>query len=187
MSGWLSRTALGAASLLTVVGVTVAVAGCGESSSSASGNGVAGSPGAGSSHAAANPCTLLTGVQLRKLNLNQGEQQPNTADLGGVSCSWTNFPRYRSDVYRARLLSAPLPGGTPTASVGGLPSTQLVPAGTDARTHCAYQVQVASNEVLWAEYSNTSGNQPGMTHQVACQKAQAAAVSMISTYRSLKQ
>lgn len=184
MSGWLPRAALGVASVFLVVGVTAAVAGCGESSGSTS---VTGSPGAGSSHAAANPCTLLNGAQLRKLNLNQGEQQPNTADLGGVSCSWTNFPVYRDNVYRARLLSAPLPGGTPVPSVGGLPSTQLVPAGTDARTHCAFQVQVASNEVLWAEYSNISGNQPGMTHQVACQKAQAVAVSMISTYRSLKQ
>lgn len=187
MSGGLSRAALGAASAVMVVGVTVALAGCGESSSSASGTGAAGPPAASSSHTAANPCSLLTGLQLRKLNLNQGEQQPNTADLGGVSCSWTNFPLYQDNVYSARLLSAPVPGGTATASVGGLPSTQLVPAGADARTHCAYQVQVASNEVLWAEYGNTSGNQPGMTHQVACQKAQAAAVSMISTYRSLKQ
>jgi hypothetical protein len=117
--------------------------------------------------------------------VSEGQQEAATDGLGTVSCVWSHIPATQGDDYVGRLIRGSVPGGTPAASIVGLPTAQYQPAGTDPSTSCTYLVSISQDETLWAEYTNTSGDLPGLNHRVACTKAQSAAVDMLSTYRSL--
>jgi hypothetical protein len=156
------------------------LAGCGSSSSAGPDGGQD-----GAASGLVNPCTLLTSVQVRQLAVKQGQRQPDGDALGGASCSWSTFGTGQS-AYIARLLDKPVPGSTSAVSVAGLPTSQVSPANANMRTDCVYLIELGSGVNLWAEYNNTSGNQPGITHSVACSKAQAGAAAMISSYHALR-
>jgi hypothetical protein len=164
--------------LPVVVGtVLFAVAGCGAGSSDPAL--------ARADNAGANPCALLTISQQHQRTVNEGKQESATDGLGAVSCVWSHIPATQGDNYVGRLIQGPVQGGTPSASIVGLPTAQYAAPGTEPNTSCVYLVTISPNETLWAQYTNTSGDLPGLNHRVACSKAQSAAADMLSTYRSL--
>jgi hypothetical protein len=128
---------------------------------------------------------LLSSAQRHQLAVSQGVQQQATDDLGGAECVWTRFPVGQGVQYQARLLSGPVPAGTPAAQINNLPTTEYRPPNVDPRTHCVYLVTLSPKQTLWAQFADTKGALPGMSHQVACQKAQAVTNSMTSTFVSL--
>lgn len=147
-----------------------------------------GSSGAQSTRAGAgqlSPCALLSSVQRRQLAVSQGVQQQATDDLGGVACVWSRFPVGQGVQYEARLISGPVPAGMPSASINNLPTAEYRPPNVDPRTQCVYLVTLSSNQTLWVQFADTKGFLPGMSHQVACQRAQAAVVSMTRTFGAL--
>jgi hypothetical protein len=172
------------------VGSAVALlllAGCGSlapssASSSASSSGGSESQAEGSSVIRPDPCSLLTPKQLDLLALNHGERQQGD---GGVSCSWTNYPASQGSTYTARLLTGSAPGSTSAAPpVAGYPTQQVSTEGLNNATSCGYLLDVGSGRHLWVQYTN-SGQTRGLNHHIACQKTQAAAAVMATTYRSL--
>jgi hypothetical protein len=133
----------------------------------------------------ANPCALLTVGQQHQRGVNQGAQQPATDGLSEVSCVWSYVPVTPGDTLIGRVVRGPLPGATKSSTIVGLPTWQYAPADLDQKTSCVFLVDVAPDETLWAQYTNTSNNLPGLNHTVACRKAQNAAANMVSRYRSL--
>lgn len=131
-----------------------------------------------------NPCSLLTNVQWHELGVNQSRQQPDAVG-SGMACVWSHAPATQGDEYLGRLVNGSIEGGTQSASINNLPTTEYAAADLTANTSCVYLVNVAPNVTLWAQYSNSSGDLPGLNHRVACRKAQLAAVSMISTYSTI--
>lgn len=134
----------------------------------------------------ASPCALLSSVQVRQLGLNPGQLQPATDGWGAVECLWTSIAAHWGGNYVGRVLSGPVPGGSPAASINGLPTAEYTPAGLDPNYYCAYLVTLPSGETLWAQYGSPNGNQPGINHRVACHNAQTAAADMASTFNSLR-
>jgi len=133
----------------------------------------------------ANPCALLTTNQWHQLGVNQGRQQADAIG-SGTACVWSHIPVTQGDEYLARLVNGPVEGGTAFASINNMPTTEYAPADLAQNTSCVYLVTVAPNVTLWAQYSNSSGDLPGLNHRVACRKAQLAAVSMSSTFQSIQ-
>jgi uncharacterized protein DUF3558 len=131
-----------------------------------------------------NPCSLLTSVQLHQLGVNTSQQQQDV--LGsGPACVWSHVPVTQGDQFLGRLVNGPVAGGTQSASINNMPTTEYAPADLPQETSCVYLVTLASNVTLWAQYSNPGANLPGLNHRVACRKAQLAAVSMSSTYQTI--
>jgi hypothetical protein len=167
-------------SLLALLGLLLA--GCSQSGDTGSGGGA---PAGQADGSRPDPCALLNAAQLRQLRFSKGQQQQAGDSLGGLSCVWSGYPLAQGPRYTARLLSGPVPGGTPAASIDNMPTSQYTPPGADPRTNCGYLVKVASDRTLLAQFSVTAGAVPGMSHQVACRKAQAAATDMVTSYPSL--
>jgi hypothetical protein len=155
--------------------VLLVLAGCGAGASD--------SPAPRSGPADTNPCALFTTDQQHERVVSAGQRQTATDGLGTVSCVWSHIPATQGDNYVGRLIQGSVPGGTPSASIVGLPTAQYAPAGTDPKTSCVYLVSISPYLTLWAQYINTSGDLPGLNHRVACTKAQSAAADMLSTYR----
>jgi hypothetical protein len=131
------------------------------------------------------PCGLLNSAQLRQLRFSPGTRQQATDTLGGQTCVWRGYPIASGPTYTARVLRGPAPAGTPSAAIDNLPTAQYQPAGLDQRTHCGFLITVASNQTLAVQFADEHGSTRGMSHQVACTKAQAAAADMVSSYRSV--
>jgi hypothetical protein len=125
-------------------------------------------------------------VQVRQLGLNPGQQQAATDGWGPAECVWTSIASHWGGEYVGRVVNGPVPGGSPAASINSLPTAEYTPAGLDPRNYCAYLVTLPSGETLWAQYGSPNGNQPGITHRVACRNAQSAAADMASTFNSLR-
>lgn len=133
-----------------------------------------------------NPCALLTSAQLRQLRFGPGQQQQAGDELGGTACVWTGYPLAQGPRYTARLLAGPVPGGSPSAAINNLPTVQYIPPGADQRTHCGFLISVGSGQTLAVQFADANGGVPGLSHQVACNKAQAAASDMASTLSGLR-
>jgi hypothetical protein len=131
-----------------------------------------------------NPCSLLTNTQWHQLGVNQSRQQQDAVG-GGTACVWSHVPITQGDEYLARLVNGPIEGGTLTASINNMPTTEYAPADLAQNTSCVYLVNVTPSVTLWSQYSNSSGDLPGLNHRVACRKAQLAAVNMISTFTTI--
>jgi len=131
-----------------------------------------------------NPCSLLTNTQWHQLGVNQSRQQQDAVGAG-TACVWSHAPVTQGDEYLARLVSGPIEGGTQAASINNMPTTEYAPADLPQNTSCVYLVNLTPSVTLWAQYSNSSADLPGLNHRVACRKAQLAAVSMISTYTTI--
>jgi len=180
-----SRWAIGFA----VVGVVVLVA-CGVASSGALSGGPQSQPSRSTgnklvsiSDAAANPCAYLTTAEQHQLLVYPGQQTRGADGAGGPSCEWRTIPATEGVGYLARMLHGPVPAGRPAASIYNMPTVEYTPADLDPRTNCVYLLTVTPNDTLWVQYGNTSGSLPGLNHQVACRKAQAAAADMANTIR----
>jgi hypothetical protein len=132
------------------------------------------------------PCALLGSAQLRQLRFSAGRQEQATDGLGGVVCLWTGYPVAKGPIYTGRLLDGPVPGGTRSVSINNLRTAQYLPPGVDQRTSCGFLISVASGRTLVVQFADPKGYMPGLSHLVACQKAQAAACDMTSTLTALQ-
>lgn len=170
---------------VVAIGAAVVLSGCGAGSP---GSGAAAALGLAPQHSAPDPCGLLNRAQQRQLGVSPGvaEQRPDA--LGGKACSWRTVPATRDSAYYGWLVSGSVSGASaPAPSIGGFNTVQLSPGDLDPDRHCVYLVDVTPDQHLWVQFSNANGDVPGMNHQIACRKAQAAASAMASTFRSLPQ
>jgi len=129
------------------------------------------------------PCGLLTSGQQHQLGVNAGVRSQVSDDWGGVVCTWRTISTAQGGEFVGRVLRGNAPTGTSSVSVNNLPTTQFVPPNLDERAYCVFLVAVASGETLWAQYGGP--NQPGLSHRIACAKAQTAASYMVSTFGAL--
>jgi hypothetical protein len=129
------------------------------------------------------PCGLLTSAQMRQLGVTTGARSQVSDEWGGMSCTWKSISAAQGGEYVARVLRGNAPTGTSSVAINNLPTTQYTPANLDQRAYCVYLVAVASGESLWAQYGGP--NQPGLSHRIACAKAQTAASYMVSTFGAL--
>ena len=166
-------------SLLTALVILFAVVLSGACGSSAA-------PRRTAADARSNPCALLNSAQLRQLRFSPGKQAQSNDELGGVACVWTGYPLASGPSYTARVVVGAVPGGTPASSINNRRTVQYTPPGVDPRTHCGYLVSVESGHTLAVQFADDHGSLPGLNHQVACRKAQAAAVDMTSTIGALQ-
>jgi hypothetical protein len=131
------------------------------------------------------PCGLMTAAQLHRLGATGGRSQPAGDSLGGTACAWTNLTTPRGSEYIGRVLTGAVPGGTPSASVNGLPTAEYAPPGVDPRVSCVYLVSVGPGQTLWAQFADPNHTIPGLNHLVACRNAQAAASAMATAFGPL--
>jgi hypothetical protein len=103
----------------------------------------------------------------------------------GTECVWPTRAQAEGGEYIAQIIQGAHPAGTPAASINTLPTAEYDPPDADARAACGYLVSVTGNETLWAQYRQVTNAPQGVTHQVACNKAQQAASYMASTFFTL--
>ncbi|HEY1967472.1 MAG TPA: hypothetical protein VGH89_05970 [Pseudonocardia sp.] len=129
-------------------------------------------------------CVLLSSAQRHQLRVLPGATQPNGGPGSPGACSWRSFalPPWGGE-YVAKVLHGPAPAGNPAPSINNLPTVEYRPDGQESATSCVYLLTVEPETTLWAQYSGP--NQQGLSHLVACRRAQAAAAAMSSTYRGL--
>lgn len=150
-----------------------------------SGSAAINAPTSGAADSAPDPCTLLTPFQMRQLAVTKGAQQQSNDTVGGVFCAWSNNPASQGSTYSARLINSPVSSTKPAAAISGFNTTEVGSSGLNPGSSCVYLLNVAQDRQLWVQYVNGKGA-PGMNHQVACRKAQAAAADMAVTYRSFR-
>jgi hypothetical protein len=132
------------------------------------------------------PCSLLTAAQVRLLGLEPGRSHVNDDEMPGPDCLWSNFPATPGRGW----LAQPLPNrgaeyalnstsGAQVIQIKGFPAVQTTSPYTDARTSCLVFVDVAPGQSLLVQFQNSSGDEPGMTHDRACQNAAHGAEMMI--------
>jgi len=129
------------------------------------------------------PCGLLTSAQVRQLGVTTGVRSQVGDEWGGVSCGWKSISAAQGGEYVGRVLRGNAPTGTSSVSINNLPTTQFAPSNLDQRAYCVFLVKVNSGDTLWAQYGGP--NQPGLSHRIACAKAQTAASYMVSTFGAL--
>lgn len=129
------------------------------------------------------PCGLLTSAQLRQLGVTTGVRAQVDDEWGGVACTWKTISTTQGGEFVGRVLRGSAPAGTTSPSINNLPTTQFEPSNLDQRAYCVYLVKVSSGDTLWTQYGGP--NQPGLSHRVACSRAQTAASYMVSTFGSL--
>jgi len=169
--------------LAGVVVLTAVLGGCG----TPAGSDAAAALGLDTARSAPDPCGLLNHAQQRQLGLSDGVAEHRADAVGGKACSWRNWPATRDSVYYGWLLTGSVTQTSPAPAIGGYNTVQVAAGDLDPSRNCVYLIDVTPDRHLWVQYSNANGDISGMTHQVACRKAQAAASAMVSTYRSLPQ
>lgn len=157
----------------------VITAGCGAPTSSPSNSGTPDSENSvqGTANGQPDPCSLLTPKQVATLAVEKGQRQQ---DGNGFLCTWSNRPAGSGSVYSGRIIGAPLPGGKSAPSIAGFPTSQITPGELDPKRSCVFLLSVGHDQGLWAQYARSTGT---LTHQVACQKAQALAALLATSYR----
>lgn len=120
------------------------------------------------------PCSLLNSRQLHQRGLNAGVRQ-------GAACVWKTIARAPwGGVYLAQLLQGSAPGGKPAPPILNRPTSEYTPPNLDPTAYCVYLVDLGAGVTLWAQYGGP--DEAGISHTIACRKAQAGAADMISTY-----
>jgi hypothetical protein len=157
--------------IVAAMATTTLLAGCG--SESAPDN----APVQGTANGQPDPCSLLTPKQVATLAVDKGQRQQ---DANGFFCTWSNRPPGSGSVYTGRIIGAPLPAGDAAPSIAGFPTSRIAPGGLDPKRSCVYLLSVGKDQGLWAQYVRSTGN---LTHQIACQKAQALAALLATSYR----
>jgi len=135
--------------------------------------------------AADDPCSLLTSSQLHLLGVTVGAARTPNGN-SGTECVWPTRSQAEGGEYIAQIVQGTHPAGSPAPSINTLPTTEYDPPDADARTACGYLVSVTGEETLWAQYRQVTNAPQGVTHQVACNKAQQAASYMASTFYTLR-
>ena len=140
---------------------------------------------------AVDPCALLSSSQQQQLGLHQQSLTASADPLGGKDCAWGNSDAPENG-YSARTITGHgaeyalgSTTGTQLVEVGGFGAVATAGAYTDPNYQCVVVIDVAPGQSLYAEYGNDNKDYPGMTHQLACQKATALGVTMLQNLRTL--
>jgi hypothetical protein len=139
------------------------------------------------------PCTLLTDAQRNRLGVSQGQSGRGSVSspLAGNDCAWSNLPERPSNAWLGRLVLGQgaeyAVGLEPLRTIDGFAATTTGSLGSDSTYYCLMLVDVARGQSLLAQYGNNAHDYPGMSHQLACDKAQQLASDMLSTLRTIKQ
>lgn len=139
------------------------------------------------------PCGLLAGPGAARLRVGPGS--PNGTTVNGNTakqCQWSTHTAWPRDSWVARILlqqdaAAALrsPHDNPIVQVDGFSAVQASAAGTNPQRECVLYIDVAPGQSLLVEYVNGLADDPTTTHATACDKARAAATSMVQTLATL--
>lgn len=136
-----------------------------------------------------NPCDLLNEPERQRYGIGAG--QPTTEDYGGPNkgprCIWNSLTMHPDYGYAAgfvvnRGVDA-VHSQEPPRTIAGFGAVTTGTIGTDPNMYCQVFVDVAPNQAFSVSFDNQSKDIPGMTHQVACDKAQQAAELMLTNFR----
>jgi len=133
------------------------------------------------------PCKLLTATQLTKLDIR--EIGPTSNAIATV-CVWGSRPGRPDDswaagFYREGADRGLLGEGAEVSKIGGFGAVKTASALGDRNFGCILDIDTAPGEQLRVDYENTHKDAPGMSHEVACQRAATAAEMMVANLRTL--
>lgn len=141
-----------------------------------------------------NPCSLLTDAQAKQqLDTNGGYfgADEGGSPVAGDMCLWSNFPRRPDNEWSATTVlhqgAEFALGKEPPRTVDGFAATSSGSSAADPARYCGMLVDVAPGQSLLVTYDNSRKDDPGLNHQLACDKAQRAAEMMITNLRAIKQ
>ncbi|WP_425415372.1 DUF3558 domain-containing protein [Pseudonocardia acaciae] len=128
-------------------------------------------------------CALLGAEQVRRMGVRAGER----AEGGG--CRWRDGAM---SSYLARLIvdqdaeSVLNSGATrENVDIDGFLAVRASAPYVDPKNHCVLAVDVADGQALWVQWTSLSGGYPGLSHEVACQRAEEAGRLMLASLRRL--
>jgi hypothetical protein len=137
------------------------------------------------------PCALLTSAQQGQLGVGQLYLSAEAFDVDGKDCGWgnTHGPRetYRAstDLRRGAEYALGSATGTQVVQVDGFGAVASTGGSADPAVNCVLLIDVAPGQSLWASYDDSNHDKPGLTHEIACQKAMSAARMMLAKLRAL--
>lgn len=141
------------------------------------------------------PCALLTPAQAAQLGVPAAGQRAtatDTDDLGSAGCLWGNFPRQPDTSYLDRLIlkrGADAALGSATGArvvmLDGYAAVETTSPNVDPKEHCLLLLDVAEGESLWVQWMTESHGYPGLSRELACQKAEGAGRLMLANLRAL--
>jgi hypothetical protein len=138
------------------------------------------------------PCALLTPAQASQLGVSAAGGPEADTDAGSVACQWDNFPRQPDTSYLNRLIldrSADTALGSATGArvvmLDGYAAVETTSPNVDPKEHCLLLVDVAQGESLWVQWMTESHGYPGLSRELACQKAEGAGRLMLANLRTL--
>jgi hypothetical protein len=142
--------------------------------------------------AGVNPCALLTDAQLGTLGVQPGrlDRSNDAAPVHKSSfCIWSS-PRVRPDYGYTGGLADNVGaeyalGLEPLRSVQDFAATTGGSIGTDKRWYCSMLVDVGPGRALQVTFDEPHQDDPTMTHERACDRAQQLADAMLTTFQSL--
>ena len=136
------------------------------------------------------PCELLTEAQRSQLGL--GAAQPNAPVYNGPNqgpdCVWNSLHRHPDYGYTGgfvinRGVDA-VNSQEPSRVVAGFGAVTTGTIGTDPAHYCQIFLDSAPNQAFSVSFDNNGDDIPGLTHQLACDKAQQAAELMLANLRA---
>ena len=133
------------------------------------------------------PCALLSAPERSKLGVRE---LGSTTDANGTGCVWDNSPRRPDDSWTAggvkRTAAEALRlGAAPFGLIGGFAAVKSASGLADPTFSCIVVLDTAPDQGLSVYYENTHKGAPGMSHEVACQRAATAAEMMVANLRTL--
>jgi len=136
-----------------------------------------------------NPCDLLTPAQVSELNTDAGVVGSNNDGLGSRDCLWQRYPAKPDDAWVARVIlkqgaETYLSDTSRVTQVAGISAVETSSDQHNPAWHCLLYIDVAPGQSLEVQYSNETGDHPGLNHAVACQLAADAAQLMLSNLRA---
>jgi hypothetical protein len=137
------------------------------------------------------PCTLLTTAQQSQLGVEQLSLSAEVFDVDGKDCGWgnTHGPREgygaSTDLRRGADYALDSNTGAQVVQVDGFGAVTTTGGTADPAVNCVLLIDVAPGQSLWASYDDSNHDKPGLTHEIACQKAMSAAQMMLGNLRTL--
>jgi hypothetical protein len=132
-------------------------------------------------------CALLTAPERAKLGVRE---LGSTADASETDCAWDSAPHRPDDSWSAgrdkrTAAEAMRIGGAPFGLIGGFAAVKSASGFADPTYSCIVVIDTAPDQSLAVFYNNIHKDAPGMSHEVACQRAATAAEMMVANLRTL--
>lgn len=132
------------------------------------------------------PCSLGTPEVVSQARV-PSEPHPGAQTVPGVEdCSWDRSVLQRPSGSLAVFVATNQDTrnvlavhGAQVTTVSGFGAVELSDARYGDQFNCGVRVDVAPNQGLWVTYLNTLGDEPGATHELMCQRAHAAAETIM--------